>query len=275
MKEQKGIIIKHKQNPKLSEHYIQVQFSPLRRSYKHLATHHYTSGHSWFPVLGRVLLSPTRGPSETCRAHPSVSFSSVCHQSSSDTGKSLFPPSCSASSQVLPCVHTGTSESHCTQSCGSDQSEIQFSWLFFTQIQLPIGFTKHSHECLCWNIVVNNWRQDKTAGRGWEGTKWLQRWGLVFSASPPVWKSSNSTIKKLNRKWLTFQIKIGGFLKIPLPAQLTVDLWKDLVVKKSCHIGCDSKTKTCSEPILLLWPGLLSGNNLSVCSSPGAICTAC
>lgn len=135
------------------------------------------------------------------------------------------------------CVHTDTSESHHIQSWGTDQPEIQFSWLFFTWIQLPTGFTKHSHECLYWNIVGSNWTWDKAAGRGWEGIKWLQTWGLVFSASPPVWKSSNSLIKKFNRKQLTFQIKIGGFLKISPSAQLTGDLWKDNIRCKIQILG--------------------------------------
>lgn len=67
MKRWENKIIKHKQNPKLSEHYIQVQLPPLRHSYKNSATwtHHYTSGHGWFPVLGRVQLPSTRGLSET------------------------------------------------------------------------------------------------------------------------------------------------------------------------------------------------------------------
>lgn len=98
------------------------------------------------------------------------------------------------------------SESHRVQSWGTKQSEIQFSWWFFTWIQLPIGFMRNSHECLYWNTVEGNWRWERATGKGWEGIKWLWRWGLGFSASPAVWKLSNSIIKKWNRKWLTFQI---------------------------------------------------------------------
>lgn len=134
-------------------------FSPLRHGCKNLATwtHHYTSGCSWFPVLWK---GSTAIYKRSLRDHRRVDprVSSGCHQCSSAAGKALFLPPCSASSQVLLCAHTGTSESHCIQSWGTDRSEIKFSWLFFTWTQLPIGFTEHSHECLYWNIVVKNWR---------------------------------------------------------------------------------------------------------------------
>lgn len=52
----------------------------------------------------------------------------------------------------------GIGESHHVQSWGTEQSEIQFSWLFFTWIQLPIGFMRHSQECLYWNTLGGNWR---------------------------------------------------------------------------------------------------------------------
>lgn len=267
MKEQKGIITKQKQNPKLSQHYIQVQFSPLRCSYKHLAvwTHHCTSGHSWLPVLARVLLSSARGPSETPAeltpvsaqgaTHPALTVENPCSLLPAQPPPRCYPVSTQAPVNLT--VHRAgelISLKHNPADCFSLGSSFQWHSLSI-----------HTNACaaiLQWTTAdrTRQRREDERGSSDYRDGDLSFQHHLQFE-SHQILQPKSLTVSSWNQNWRVF--------KNTTTSSINSRSLEGSGVKKICHIGCDSKTKTCPEPILLLWAGLLSGSNLSECFSPG------